>query len=112
MEPAREIPPLSNRWRHKGAAAVVWVMLCTGCIIPGSIEERIIENQALTVQIEFLDPPPEAPVWIDRSNQDPALRTHIFSFSKGSVEDPDGDTLHHYWYIDYNPLKPTLETVF
>jgi hypothetical protein len=91
---------------------MVCALFLAGCIIPGSIEERVIVNHALKVHIEFLDPSPEAPVWIDRSEQDASLRALTFSFSKAAVEDPDGDTLHHYWYIDYNPLKPSIETVF
>ena len=94
------------------AALCALILFATGCIIPGSIEERATANQSLKVQIQFLDPTPESPVWVDRSLQDSTLRTLTFSFSKGAVEDPDGDTLHHYWYIDYNPLKPTIETVF
>lgn len=112
MEMESQNSPLRSGWRFSRATIAVWVVLFAGCIVPGSIEERVIVNQALKVQIQFLDPSPEAPVWIDRSAQDPTLRTLTFSFSKGAVEDPDGDTLHHYWYIDYNPLKPTLETVF
>jgi len=88
------------------------MVLFTGCIIPGPIEERVVVNQALKIHIEFLDPSPESTIWIDRSEQDAAIRTHIFSFSKGSVEDPDEDTLHYYWYLDYSALKPSIETVF
>jgi hypothetical protein len=101
------IPP-----RRSLTLPVICALFFAGCIIPGSIEERVIINQALKVHIEFLDPSPEAPVWIDRSEQDASLRVLTFSFSKAAVEDPDGDTLHHYWYIDYNPLKPTIEIVF
>ena len=88
--------------------APVLLVSWTACLVPGPIEEQGFQNQPLEIHLESIQPSSENTIHLSRSDG-----PIVLSVPEGiAVIDPENEPLEYVWYLNYNPLLPSFESVF